>query len=81
MVYSGLYRCSGCSVTFADPTAWREASAAAVAAKPVTPDSATRMPTTHLPTGGPNFATWGGGGSASRHGLVADDFHSDDSLS
>ncbi len=24
MVYSGLYRCSGCSVTFSDPVAWRE---------------------------------------------------------
>lgn len=25
MVYSGLYRCSGCSVTFSDPASWREA--------------------------------------------------------
>ena len=24
MQYSGLYRCSGCSVTFSDPAAWRE---------------------------------------------------------
>lgn len=24
MTYSGLYRCSGCSVTFSDPAAWRE---------------------------------------------------------
>ena len=24
MQYSGLYRCSGCSVTFTDPAAWRE---------------------------------------------------------
>ena len=24
MQYSGLYRCSGCSVTFCDPLAWRE---------------------------------------------------------
>ncbi len=24
MQYSGLYRCSGCSVTFSDPVAWRE---------------------------------------------------------
>jgi hypothetical protein len=28
MVYNGLYRCSGCSVTFSDPLAWREAPAA-----------------------------------------------------
>lgn len=25
MVYSGLYRCSGCPVTFTDPSSWREA--------------------------------------------------------
>ena len=24
MTYAGLYRCSGCSVTFSDPAAWRE---------------------------------------------------------
>lgn len=24
MQYSGLYRCSGCSVTFSDPVTWRE---------------------------------------------------------
>ena len=24
MQYSGLYRCSGCPVTFSDPVAWRE---------------------------------------------------------
>lgn len=29
MSYSGLYRCSGCSVTFADPAAWRESPAIA----------------------------------------------------
>lgn len=29
MTYSGLYRCSGCSVTFADPAAWRESPAIA----------------------------------------------------
>lgn len=26
MTYSGLYRCSGCSATFADPAAWRQAA-------------------------------------------------------
>jgi hypothetical protein len=25
MVYSGIYRCSGCSLTFTDPSTWREA--------------------------------------------------------
>lgn len=25
MVYSGLYRCSDCSVTFSDPSSWHEA--------------------------------------------------------
>ena len=24
MRYSGVYRCSGCSITFSDPSAWRE---------------------------------------------------------
>ena len=27
MTYSGLYRCSGCTVTFTDFAEWREASA------------------------------------------------------
>ena len=29
MQYSGLYRCSGCSVTFSDIVAWREGAPAA----------------------------------------------------
>jgi hypothetical protein len=33
MRYSGLYRCSGCSVTFSDPVAWRQASQVGSAAE------------------------------------------------
>jgi hypothetical protein len=28
MQYSGLYRCSGCSVAFSDPSSWREGASA-----------------------------------------------------
>ncbi len=38
MTYSDLYRCSGCSVTFADPVAWRQAAA------PPAPDVVVRRP-------------------------------------
>ena len=57
MEYSGLYRCSGCSVTFSDPLAWREGPQAvpeAVADRPApTPMSSVdaRAPGT--------MATWG----------------------
>ena len=33
MAYSGLYRCSGCSVTFSDPLGWREATVGAIPAQ------------------------------------------------
>ena len=33
MEYSGLYRCSGCSVTFSDPVAWRDAASGESAAQ------------------------------------------------
>lgn len=60
MQYSGLYRCSGCSVTFSDPVAWREgpaepaATAAEVAEAPTKRSgSPEAVHNTHL------FATWG----------------------
>jgi len=59
MTFNGLYRCSGCSVTFSDPTAWREVStsAAATAPAPCLPES--RSAYSAL-TGGPGLSTWGG---------------------
>ncbi len=39
---NGLYQCSGCSVVFADPQAWRDGGADQIqreAVKPLTPDS------------------------------------------
>jgi hypothetical protein len=61
MTYSGLYRCSGCSVTFADPAAWREAQAvdADVASLP---DSGQRIAAPPLPANDvapPLLAGWG----------------------
>ena len=37
---TGLYRCSGCSVAFADPKAWREGEAEAPAPLPLRKDGA-----------------------------------------
>lgn len=37
---SGLYRCSGCSVVFADPRAWRDGGAQEIAAADTAPSPA-----------------------------------------
>jgi hypothetical protein len=64
MSYSGLYRCSGCSVTFADPTAWRGEPAAleglqsASAAEPVG-SSPRPPPGQYVPPAPPLESTWG----------------------
>lgn len=60
-----LYRCSGCSVVFADPKAWREGDATAAMAPNIPPGP-------HKPVGGviassgasgpgPNLAAYGSG--------------------
>lgn len=60
MVYSGIYRCSGCSATFADPTSWREAVSTTSVAS-----NAEKRPGTGIGPGdnaGPVpglFASWG----------------------
>ena len=62
MEYANLYRCSGCSVTFADPSAWREGGAAPASAREAVPGAhETRSPYA-APTGGPNLSTWGSTG-------------------
>jgi len=60
MQYSDLYRCSGCSVTFSDPLAWREGSPeqatsdVAVPEVQTTPSASTSfVPRTH------SMSTWG----------------------
>lgn len=60
MVYSGLYRCSGCSVTFSDPAAWREAPADETTAVVEATSSEPAGSTYAAPSGGPSFSTWGG---------------------
>jgi len=63
MVYSGLFRCSGCSVTFSDPSAWREAPAPEEVMAP-TVDSLTTVVTRSAPPARvPNLSTWGVGGT------------------
>jgi hypothetical protein len=45
---NGLYQCSGCTVVFADPSAWRDGGPDLAASrpdiKPMTPDRSTRTP-------------------------------------
>ena len=60
MQYSGLYRCSGCSVTFSDPTAWREGGDAEIAAADVSRVhhvAAEARPSFAASDAGHNFAT------------------------
>ena len=58
MAYSGLYRCSGCSVTFADPAAWRESPKGSTSTSGVEESSASPPPTPSEHNF--SFATWGG---------------------
>lgn len=52
---TGLYRCSGCSVVFADPRAWREGGAdeALPSAPPAAPASAGTVPMLAAPDEAP----------------------------
>lgn len=56
MTYSGLYRCSGCSVTFADPSAWRESGASSVPEEESGMSVASPPPT---PSSQNLLSTWG----------------------
>ena len=47
---SNLYRCSGCSVVFTDPQAWRQVVSISTEASPAAAGES-------LKTGAPNFAT------------------------
>ncbi len=62
MTRTGLYRCSGCSVVFADPRAWREGGNDNVPTpvEPVAPLSATEAPhdVSAVPQA-PDFKTYG----------------------
>jgi len=57
MVYSGLYRCSGCSVAFSDPAAWRN-GADAPTVDAATSSQAAMVPPSHQPSSG-GYSTWG----------------------
>lgn len=60
MVYSGLYRCSGCSLTFSDPPVWRETPAAdesTALTECVPPDSV--LPAADVPIRDSNPSGWG----------------------
>ena len=55
-----LYQCSGCSVGFADPRAWREGGGDAVPDAPVVrPQKPVPPAAAHRPVGVPDFATYG----------------------
>ena len=59
MVYSGLYRCSGCPVTFSDPVAWRDAASGKSATQAeITPVQITPPPVAH-PERDSNPSGWG----------------------
>lgn len=60
MEYGPLYRCSGCSVTFTDPSAWRQG-----------PDPDNALPTIQLPPDKPltSYAAPSGGSFASTWGM------------
>ena len=60
MTHTGLYRCTGCSVVFADPRAWREGGEDELPpAAPVKPLTASQAPQ-GAPTvpEGPSFKTY-----------------------
>ena len=59
MEYANLYRCSGCSVTFSDPSAWREGSTPAAARSDTAPSAPAPRSPYAAPTDGPNLSTWG----------------------
>ena len=52
MAYSGLYRCSGCSVTFTDPAAWRAAPTVQTSAPSLSAPSDIKEPPSTLSTWG-----------------------------
>ncbi len=58
MTRTGLYRCGGCSVVFADPKAWREGGNDDVPA-PATPPRTHVSPVASTIPEGPDFKTYG----------------------
>lgn len=57
---TGLYQCSGCSVVFADPRAWREGGGDAAPEAPVVRPLTPLPPAAgHESVGAPDFATYG----------------------
>ena len=59
MVYSGLYRCSGCSVTFSDPMAWRDAALGESEAQIESPPVQITSPPVERPERDSNPSGWG----------------------
>lgn len=80
MVYSGLYRCSGCSVTFSDPSAWREASGSDDLTAQTTVYTATRTSSVPAHARVPNLSTWGVGATAPGLGGATPRGRSDEDL-
>ena len=61
MHYSGLYRCSGCSVTFSDPESWRRVVDPLVLLPSAVGKAVSQtLPTAPVSPVPPLFATWGG---------------------
>ncbi len=58
MTRTGLYRCSGCSVVFADPKAWREGENEDVPPPADLPKLHTSTAAATIPEG-PDFKTYG----------------------
>ncbi len=59
MTYSGLYRCSGCSATFADPAAWRQAAVQSPATTGLPHRGAGIGPSNHSEPKPELLASWG----------------------
>ncbi len=59
MTYSGLYRCSGCSATFADPAAWRQAAVQSSATREWTHKGVGIGPSDHSGPKPELLASWG----------------------
>lgn len=57
---AGLYQCSGCSVVFADPRAWRAGEPDDLGSEPpIHPLTPSGLPGPRPMEGGPNLSTYG----------------------
>ena len=59
MGYGDLYRCSGCSVTFTDPSAWRQGPEPDIAQPTVEGPPDKPLTSFAAPSGGSFASTWG----------------------